>query len=94
MKAGRPPTRAGYESNVGVPGHVLGLRPRRAIAGARHDLGDADGAGGCQNVLHTRLKRPGAHWDIASAEQMVRARAVLCSQPAPRCSHPHDRLAS
>ena len=50
--------------------------------------------GGCQNVLHTRLKRPGAHWDVDSAEHMVRARAVLCSQPAPRCSHPHDQLAS
>jgi hypothetical protein len=49
--------------------------------------------GGCQNVLHVRLKRPGAHWDVDSAEQMVRARAVLCSTPAPRCPHPHDQLA-
>jgi len=49
--------------------------------------------GGCQNVLHVRLKRPGAHWDVDSAEQMVRARAVLCSAPAPLCPHPHDQLA-
>jgi hypothetical protein len=50
--------------------------------------------GGCQNVLHARLKRPGAHWDVEPAEQMVRARAVLCSASVPRCSHPHDQLAS
>ena len=49
--------------------------------------------GGCQNVLHVRLKRPGAHWNVDSAEQMVRARAVLCSTPAPQCPHPHDQLA-
>ncbi|MBI2941705.1 MAG: hypothetical protein HYY04_14840 [Chloroflexi bacterium] len=51
--------------------------------------------GGCQHVLHVRLKRPGAHWEVDSAEQMVRARAVAgaCSAPAPRCSHPHDQLA-
>jgi len=49
--------------------------------------------GGCQNVLHVRLKRPGAHWDVVSAEHMVRARALLCSMPAPLCPHPHDQLA-
>ena len=49
--------------------------------------------GGCQNVLHVRLKRPGAHWDVDSAEHMVRARALLCSAPAPLCPHPHDQLA-
>ncbi len=50
--------------------------------------------GGCQNVLHVRLKRPGAHWNSDAAEHMVRARAVLCSASAPLCSHPHDQLAS
>jgi hypothetical protein len=50
--------------------------------------------GGCQNVLHARLKRPGAHWDVEPAEHLVRARAVLCSAPVPRCSHPHDQLSS
>jgi hypothetical protein len=49
--------------------------------------------GGCQNVLHTRLKRPGAHWNVDSAEQLARARAVLCSAPTPHCAHPHDQLA-
>lgn len=50
--------------------------------------------GGCQSVLHTRLKRPGACWRVESAEQLVRARAVLCSDPAPACPHPWDRLVS
>lgn len=50
--------------------------------------------GGCQSVLHVRLKRPGACWTVVSAEQMVRARAVLCSAPAHHCPHPSDRLAS
>jgi hypothetical protein len=49
--------------------------------------------GGCQNVLHVRLKRPGAHWDVDSAEHMARARAVLCSALTPPCAHPHDQLA-
>jgi hypothetical protein len=49
--------------------------------------------GGCQSVLHTRLKRPGACWSAASAEAMVRARALLCSDPTPACPHPYDRLA-
>lgn len=49
--------------------------------------------GGCQNVLHTRLKRPGAHWDVDSAEHLARARAVLCSAPAPCFAHPYDQLA-
>ena len=49
--------------------------------------------GGCQNVLHVRLKRPGAHWHVDSAEHMVRARAVLCSTATPLCPHPHDQLA-
>jgi hypothetical protein len=50
--------------------------------------------GGCQSVLHTRLKRPGACWSAAGAEAMVRARALLCSDPTPACSHPTDCLAS
>lgn len=50
--------------------------------------------GGCQSVLHVRLKRPGACWSPAGAEAMVRARAVLCSDPTPACPHPSDRLAS
>jgi hypothetical protein len=50
--------------------------------------------GGCQSVLHTRLKRPGACWSAEGAEAMVRARALVCSAPTPACSHPWDRLAS
>lgn len=50
--------------------------------------------GGCHTVLHLRLKCPGARWDAESAEAMARARAVLCSDPAPSCHHPHDRLAA
>jgi hypothetical protein len=50
--------------------------------------------GGCQSVLHVRLKRPGACWSAAGAEAMVRARALLCSDPTPACPHPWDCLAS
>ena len=50
--------------------------------------------GGCQSVLHTRLKRPGACWPVQSAEHLARARAVVCSDPSPACSHPWDQLAS
>jgi hypothetical protein len=50
--------------------------------------------GGCQSVLHVRLKRPGACWNVESAEHLVRARAVLCSAPTPACHHPWDHLAS
>jgi hypothetical protein len=50
--------------------------------------------GGCQSVLHVRLKRPGARWGVESAAHMVRARAALCSHPTPHCSHPLDHLAS
>lgn len=50
--------------------------------------------GGCQSVLHTRLKRPGACWSAGGAEAMVHARALVCSDPAPTCSHPWDPLAS
>jgi hypothetical protein len=50
--------------------------------------------GGCQSVLHTRLKRPGACWSAAGAEAMVRARALLCSDPTPASFHPWDCLAS
>jgi len=50
--------------------------------------------GGCQSVLHTRLKRPGACWSAAGAEAMVRARSLVCSDPTPACVHPSDRLAS
>jgi len=49
--------------------------------------------GGCQSVLHVRLKRPGACWSAVGAEAMVRARALLCSDPTPACSHPWDCLA-
>jgi len=50
--------------------------------------------GGCQSVLHARLKRPGACWNVESVEHLVRARAVVCSDPASACPHPWDRLAS
>ena len=50
--------------------------------------------GGCHSVLHVRLKRPGACRSVHAAEAMVRARAVLCSDPTASCSHPWDRLAS
>lgn len=50
--------------------------------------------GGCQSVLHTRLKRPGACWNVDSAEHLARARAVLCSDATHLCPHPLDRLAS
>ncbi len=50
--------------------------------------------GGCQSVLHVRLKRPGARWSAAGAEAMARARALVCSDPTPACPHPWDRLAS
>lgn len=50
--------------------------------------------GGCQSVLHVRLKRPGARWGVQAAEYMVRARAVLCSDLTSHCSHPLDHLAS
>ena len=50
--------------------------------------------GGCQSVLHTRLKRPGACWRVDSAEQLARACALLCSDSVAACPHPWDRLAS
>jgi hypothetical protein len=50
--------------------------------------------GGCQSVLHVRLKRPGARWSATGAEALARARALLCSDPTPACAHPWDRLAS
>jgi hypothetical protein len=50
--------------------------------------------GGCQSVLHARLKRPGACWSAAGAEAMVRARALVCSDSTLACPHPWDRLAS
>jgi hypothetical protein len=50
--------------------------------------------GGCHSVLHVRLKRPGACWSAAGAEAMVRARALVCSDPTPACAHPWDRHAS
>jgi hypothetical protein len=50
--------------------------------------------GGCQNGRHTRLKRPGAPWDVEAADHLVRARAVLGRAPTPLCRHPHDQLAS
>jgi hypothetical protein len=50
--------------------------------------------GGCQSVLHVRLKRPGACWSAPAAEAVARARAALCSDPTPACSHPWDPLAS
>jgi len=50
--------------------------------------------GGCQSVLHQRLKRPGACWNVDSAEALVRARALLCRDSVASCPHPWDRLAS
>jgi hypothetical protein len=50
--------------------------------------------GGCQSVLHARLKRPGACWRRDSAEQLARACALVCSDSVRACPHPDDRLAS
>jgi hypothetical protein len=50
--------------------------------------------GGCQSVLHTRLKRPGACWQVDSAEHLARACALVCSDSVAACPHPYDRLAS
>ena len=63
-----------------------------AVRAAGLPVGSGMVEGGCHSVLHVRLKRPGARWSVESAERMVRARAVLCSDPAPVCSHPADRL--
>jgi hypothetical protein len=57
-------------------------------------VGSGGVEGGCQSVLHVRLKRPGARWSAAGAEATVRARALVCSDPAPACPRPWDRLAS
>jgi len=74
---------------------MLGQRlvtPQTGAAGL--PVGSGMVEGGCHSVLHVRLKRPGARWTVESAERMARARAVLCSDPAPVCSHPADRLAA
>jgi hypothetical protein len=77
--------------------YFAGNAPRMRYAARRAEglpVGSGVVEGGCHSVLHTRLKRPGARWAPAAAEHMVHARAVLCSDPAPVCSHPADRLAA
>jgi hypothetical protein len=77
--------------------YFTGNAPRMRYAAVRAaglPVGSGVVEGGCHSVLHTRLKRPGARWAPGAAEHMVRARAVLCSDPAPNCSHPADRLAA
>ena len=77
--------------------YFAGNAPRMRYAAVRAaglPVGSGVVEGGCHSVLHVRLKRPGARWAVESAERMVRARAVLCSDPAPVCSHPADRLAA
>jgi hypothetical protein len=70
----------------------------RVRYGAFRDQGLPVGSGviegGCHRVLHLRLKRPGACWNVDSAEALVRARALLCSDSVAACPHPWDRLAS
>ena len=63
-----------------------------AVRAAGLPVGSGVVEGGCHSVLHVRLKRPGARWAVESAERMVHARAVLCSDPTPACWHPADRL--
>jgi hypothetical protein len=63
-----------------------------AVRAAGLPVGSGVVEGGCHSVLHVRLKRPGARWAVESAERMVRARAVLCSDPTPASGHPDDRL--
>jgi hypothetical protein len=65
-----------------------------AFLGQDLPVGSGVVEGGCRSLLHVRLKRPGARWSPAAAEAMARARAVLCSDPTPDCSHPDDRLAA
>ena len=77
--------------------YFVGNAPRMRYAAVRAaglPVGSGIVEGGCHSVLHVRLKRPGARWAAESAEHMVRARAVLCSDPAPLCTHPADRLAA
>jgi hypothetical protein len=77
--------------------YFAGNAPRMRYAAVRAQglpVGSGVVEGGCHSVLHTRLKRPGARWAPHAAEHMVRARAVLCSDPAPLCTHPADRLAA
>jgi hypothetical protein len=77
--------------------YFAGNAPRMRYAAVRAaglPVGSGVVEGGCHSVLHVRLKRPGARWAAPAAEHMVRARAVLCSDPAPACSHPADRLAA
>jgi hypothetical protein len=71
--------------------------PRMCYAARRAEglpVGSGVVEGGCHSVLHVRLKRPGARWTPDAAEHMVCLRALLCSDPAPVCHHPADRLAA
>jgi hypothetical protein len=77
--------------------YFAGNAPRMRYAAFRVvglPVGSGMVEGGCHSVLHVRLKRPGARWTVESAERMVRARAVLCSDPTPAAGHPDDRLAA
>jgi hypothetical protein len=77
--------------------YFAGNAPRlryAAVRAAGLPVGSGVVEGGCRSVLHARLKRPGARWAAPAAEHLARARAVLCSDPAPVCGHPADRLAA
>ena len=70
-------------------------RLRYGACRAQHlPVGSGVVEGGCQSVLHTRLKRPGACWSADGAEAVARARALVCSDPTPACPHPWACLAS
>ena len=101
---GRPPppgaprrTQARRREAAQAIAYFAGNAPRMRYAAVRAaglPVGSGMVEGGCHSVLHTRLKRPGARWAPDAAEHMVRARAVLCSDSAPICSHPADRFAA
>src|SRR5919197_339614 len=85
--------RAVEQAGAYFPAHTPRLR-YRAFRAQGLPVGSGVVEGGCRSVLHVRLKRPGARWTVAAAEAMVRARAALCSDPTPDCSHPEDRFAA
>lgn len=98
LPEGTPRRTQARHRDVGKAVAYFTTNASRMRYGAFRDQGLPVGSGvvegGCQNVLHVRLKRPGAHWNVDAAEHMVRARAVLCSAPVLLCPHPHDQLAS
>jgi hypothetical protein len=90
-------TKARHEEVAKALAYVTANAGRMRYGGFRDrglPVGSGVVEGGCQSVLHARLQRPGACWRGDSAEHLVRACAVLASDPARACSHPWDRLAS